>query len=61
MSKTQKKDWKNFDIKAAASQDLGAAIAFLQMIRDNPQIMELVVKAIEEWRKTMIVNEKAEK
>lgn len=36
------KDLKNFDIKKAVSTDLNAAIHFLAVIRDNPEILDLV-------------------
>lgn len=59
MSKMKKltPDWKRMDIADVVEKDLNAAIAFLSLIRDKPEILQGVTIAIEEWRKLMIENE----
>lgn len=61
MPKNGKVNWKNFDIEDAVGKDLNAAIAFLCLIRDNPELLQMVVKSVEEWRVRMIEKEKEEK
>lgn len=50
MSKSQKEQ-KNqelpFDIRKAVDQDLNACVAFLNVIRSNPHILELLKDTIE--------------
>lgn len=62
MEKTKKTkengSWKTFDISAAVKQDLSAALAFLAMIRDNPELLATVAEEIRKWRDQMIANEK---
>lgn len=50
-------DWKSLDVAVACSHDLNAAIAFLCLLRDNPEMMVLVVTAVEDWKKQMIAAE----
>lgn len=62
MSKKAKEineNWKSFDIKNAVIQDIGAAVSLLCMLRDNPDLLNIVCTEIEIWRKKMIENEKA--
>lgn len=51
-------NWKDADLADFVAKDLNAAIAFLCLIRDKPEILQGVTIAIEEWRKLMIENEK---
>jgi len=50
--------WKNADLTQWCKKDLTAAISFLMLVNDNPEILRLVVNALEEWRVKMIENEK---
>lgn len=50
-------DWKKFDIKEAVKADISAAVSLLMMLRDNPDLLNIVCTEIELWRKTMIENE----
>lgn len=50
MSKSQKEQKTKqlpFDIRKAVDQDLNACIAFLNVIRSNPHILELLKDTIE--------------
>lgn len=58
MSKKEKIDWKTMELSSVLDEDLTAAISLLSLIRDQPHIRLVVLKALEEWREKMIENEK---
>lgn len=51
-------DWKTFDVRGAVTRDLQAAISFLHMISSNQELLDLVIKSVEDWRYRMIQQEK---
>lgn len=51
---TEKAAWETMDLKKAMSVDLDAAIAFLNVIRSNPEVLDAVYKVMEDWRQKMI-------
>lgn len=42
------KDLKNLDLKKAVDQDLRAAIHFLCLIRDTPELQDVVLQKLEQ-------------
>lgn len=50
-------DWKTMDIEKNLRLDLTCAISLLQLINDKPEILRVVVQALEDFRANQIALE----
>lgn len=58
MPKKVEKSWKTIDLNKVIREDLQAAISVLDLILQKPELYDIIVKAVEDWRSNLLEQER---